>query len=156
MTRYLLIAAALLALVIAGLWFAWLAPALRAGREQQDAARGIRGFQNLKSKWNGAVWAVHYKGIGDAEIRQLVKLDLPDLILLQVTGSQLSDDSFAALGKLSQLQELNLWGTKVTAAGLKHLAALTHLRKLNLTDCGVTFEDVKRLQKSLPDTRIVI
>jgi Leucine Rich repeat len=47
---------------------------------------------------------------------------------------------------LKQLQRLNLSGTKVTDAGLRHLRGLTTLRTLELIDTGITDTGLKNLK----------
>ena len=140
---------------LAVLWFAWLAPKLNQGRDQQAAARKIKGFKGIKTKWHGSVWGLHLTGIGDDELRQLVQADLPELKLLQISKSKLSDAVFAVFSKMPGLIEINLWGTPVSDAALEQLAKLPHLERLNLTNTGVEFKQVDKLQKSLKDTRII-
>ena len=56
--------------------------------------------------------------------------------------------------ELTNLDDLSLWGTKVTDAGLVHLKGLTGLRLLNLWKTQVTGEGVRKLQEALPDCYI--
>jgi hypothetical protein len=49
---------------------------------------------------------------------------------------------------------LNLYGTRVSDDGLKHLAGLKDLQQLDLTKTKVTAGGVRDLQKALPKCRI--
>ena len=55
---------------------------------------------------------------------------------------------------LTQLQWLNLYGTRVTDAGLQHLKGLTRLQSLDLTGSAVTAAGVRDLKKALPKVQI--
>jgi hypothetical protein len=153
MPRILIVGGILLA-VLAVAWFLWLAPTLNRGKAQQAAVKKIKGFQELKGTWSGSVRALHLAAAGDEQLKQLVELDPPDLLRLRITNSKLSDESFALFAKLPQVRILDLSGTPVSDAALSSLAKLTHLEWLNLSDSGVKFEQVKELEKSLPGVRI--
>jgi hypothetical protein len=53
-----------------------------------------------------------------------------------------------------RLQYLDLYGTKVTDAGLVHLAGLSRLDSLNLYCTHVTEKGVENLQRALPSCKI--
>ena len=55
---------------------------------------------------------------------------------------------------LTNLQHLNLDGTKITDAGLPHLKGLTSLKELRLLDTGVTGTAVEELRQALPSLTI--
>ena len=57
----------------------------------------------------------------------------------------MTDAGLKELAGLNQLQELDLYRTKVTDAGLKELAALTQLRTLDLSETAVTDAGLKEL-----------
>ena len=57
---------------------------------------------------------------------------------LQLMGSKVSDAGLQHLKGLTQLQRLDLDGTQVSDAGLNHLKGLTQLRELNLRGTKVT------------------
>lgn len=70
-------------------------------------------------------------------------------------NERITDDGLRALRRMGELQRLELEaGTKITDAGLEHLAGLRSLRQLSLDYTGVTAEGVARLQASLPQTKI--
>lgn len=55
---------------------------------------------------------------------------------------------------LKELTELNLAGTHVTDAELKHLYPLTKLQHVNLANTKVSDEGIRELQKAMPELRI--
>ena len=55
---------------------------------------------------------------------------------------------------LTNLQSLNLHGTKITDAGLAHLKGMTSLESLTLSNTKVTSAGVKHLQTALPKCKI--
>ncbi|CAI5458041.1 unnamed protein product [Closterium sp. Yama58-4] len=74
---------------------------------------------------------------------------LPQLEKLLCNRTDVSDSSLEGIVSLTSLAHLNLWGTKVTDAGLAHLTGLPSLKVLVLAGCkGVTsagMVDVVRL-----------
>ena len=60
------------------------------------------------------------------------------------------------MASLAQLESLNLYGTRVTDAGLAPLAALPRLRRVYLWQTGVTPAGVERLRASAPRLEIVL
>jgi hypothetical protein len=54
------------------------------------------------------------------------------------------------VGRLTGLKRLYLYDTKVTDAGLMHLAGLAQLELVILTGTGVTERGVEGLRKELP------
>ena len=71
--------------------------------------------------------------------------------MAQLTYSKITDAGLKHLAKLKQLTSLDLrscW--RITDGGLKELAKLEQLTKLNLRDTKVTKAGVAQLQKALP------
>jgi hypothetical protein len=58
------------------------------------------------------------------------------------------------LNGLAKLSILELDGTQITDAGLKHLNGLTKLRAIDLIGTQVTQSGVRELQKMLPNAQI--
>jgi len=52
-----------------------------------------------------------------------------------------ADDSLRGVGAVSSLRRIDLYGTAVTAAGLKHLTCLKNLRRLDLGACSLIADD---------------
>jgi uncharacterized membrane protein len=114
---------------------------------------------------------------GDAQLAALEAIG-PQILWLDVSGTQITDASLAAVGKfpnltrlhlnrtaitdagvahlarLSHLEYLNLYGTKITDTGLTPLAGLANLRALYIWQTGVTPQGIDRLKASLP--RLVV
>jgi hypothetical protein len=61
------------------------------------------------------------------------------IFAVDLHGAALDDDWLARLQGFAELRELDLAGTPVTSAGLRHIAALRTLRGLNL--CGTRVDD---------------
>jgi hypothetical protein len=59
------------------------------------------------------------------------------------------------LAKLTKLESVNLYGTKVTDAGVKKLTALTNLKRLYLWQTAVTPAAIEEIKKALPAVEIV-
>ena len=57
--------------------------------------------------------------------------------------------------KLQKLESINLYGTKVTDAGVKKLTALPNLKRLYLWQTAVTPAAIAELQKAMPAVEIV-
>ncbi len=57
---------------------------------------------------------------------------LPNLEKLTVAGMSMGDDGFAAIAKITTLQELRTWHTYQTEAGNSYIATLPHLSTLML------------------------
>jgi len=56
---------------------------------------------------------------------------------------------------VKQLKRLSLATSGMTDAGLDHLAGLTNLEELNVTGTKVTADGIARLQAALPKCKIV-
>lgn len=60
--------------------------------------------------------------------------------------SLITDEAMAYLQELTNLRELDLYGTAITDAGLKNLKALTHLEVLKLSDTQITDAGLENLK----------
>ncbi len=65
-----------------------------------------------------------------------------------------TDDDLALLKPLTDLCLLDLSGSPITDAGLKHLEGLKYLAYITLTDTAVTADGAARLQQTLPNASI--
>ncbi|HJT33112.1 MAG TPA: HEAT repeat domain-containing protein [Pirellulales bacterium] len=70
---------------------------------------------------------------------------LPNLELLNLSGTSIDDAGLAHLVNLKQLAHLQLNNTKITSAGLVHLAGMEQLRSLSLDHCAITDDGLKHL-----------
>ncbi len=66
-----------------------------------------------------------------------------------------SSEDLATVGKLTNLEVLELDECPITDRGLPHLEGLKKLKTLDLKDTKVTATGVERLRKALPGARIV-
>lgn len=60
----------------------------------------------------------------------------------------------ASLPGLSEVRTMNLGRTRITDAGMVHLACLKNLKVLNLHGTQVTDQGINELQKALPELKI--
>ncbi len=108
----------------------------------------------------------HLKGLG--QLRSLILNDseindtgfesikeLPQLWVLFLENTKIGDEGLKHLAGMGQLRCVNLDGTRVTDAGLVHLESLTSLCEVHLSRTAVTDAGVKRLQRALPEAKIV-
>ena len=80
---------------------------------------------------------------------------LGNLEFLGLTGTLVTDAGLQHLAGLQQLRFLTLGHTIVTDAGLESLAGCSRLEALNLKGTEVTAAGVARLQRRLPECRII-
>jgi hypothetical protein len=74
---------------------------------------------------------------------------------LNTPHSKITDAGLAHLAGCKSLIVLDISGTGVTDAGLVHLSSVRNLLELNLTDTNVTDEGVDKLQKALPNLKVI-
>lgn len=86
---------------------------------------------------DGRVWSISFANhaIGDAT---LVPLDDLEPVQLNLTRTQVADETLARLAGHTQLELLNLMATKVTDEGMKHLAGLSEMRTFSVERTAVT------------------
>jgi hypothetical protein len=77
----------------------------------------------------------------------LRRLDaFPKLRVLLVKDTQATDDGLRAVGKLKRLTYLYMWdASKVTDAGIAHLAGLSNLKKIHVSSSQIGDESLKVL-----------
>ena len=90
--------------------------------------------------------------ISDIDLERLK--DLEELLYLDLSGTEITDNGVKNLKRLHQLQFLGLDGTQITDVGLEHLKGLTKLEMLDIRKTKVTNGAVKDLQKALPKLKI--
>jgi len=69
---------------------------------------------------------------------------------LDLQYTSVGDSGMEKISALPQLQGLALSDSKVTDAGLLHLARLKNLRWIELRETNTTIEGIDRLRKALP------
>ncbi|MCH8922564.1 MAG: hypothetical protein IIA67_05390 [Planctomycetes bacterium] len=97
---------------------------------------------NLKGSKITNAGLVHLRGL--TKLRQL-----------HLEKTAVGDEGIAHLKGLAELEYLNLYATKVTDKSLEHLRGLKKLRRLYLWQTDVTDKGVARLEKALPELKIV-
>jgi len=86
----------------------------------------------------------------------LVQLkDLTSLRRLHLERTAVGDTGVKHLQGLANLEYLNLYSTGVTDRSLEHLAGLTKLRKLYVWQTKVTDAGVDKLERALPQLKVV-
>jgi Ran GTPase-activating protein (RanGAP) involved in mRNA processing and transport len=71
----------------------------------------------------------------------------PELTTLDLSETKVGDEAMVAIGQLKKLEDLNLWHTRITDAGLAHLVDLP-LKRLNLDDIyDVTDGSIEHISK---------
>ena len=95
------------------------------------------------------LWAGRYFLSTLSDITPLASLT--NLQVLNISSHQIID--IVPLASLTSLRELDLSGNQIS--DLEPLASLTNLQKLDLKGNPLTQEQIDKLQKALPDCKIV-
>ena len=106
--------------------------------------RGLTNLENLQ---------LRYTQVSDAGLEHL--RGQINLAYLALGDTQISDAGLGHLRGLTNLQHLALDNTKISDVGLEHLRGLTNLTHLDLDNTRVTNAGIEKLQKALPDCRII-
>jgi hypothetical protein len=92
-------------------------------------------------------------GITDAGLASLAKM--PNLTRLEIPETDTGDTGLQWIGKLSALEVLNLYGTHVSDKGLALLASSPKLRRVYLGSTQVTEAGMDALRKRIPGIEII-
>ncbi|MEQ9586857.1 MAG: hypothetical protein RJS97_02745 [Parvibaculaceae bacterium] len=65
-------------------------------------------------------------------------VDIPELVILSLSGTSVGDTEMERIGKLTNLKVLLIGGTQVTDDGLVHLSSLNNLERLGLGDTRIS------------------
>jgi Leucine-rich repeat (LRR) protein len=87
-----------------------------------------------------------------------LKTELPKMTKLKkldLSQTQIGDETLDTIGDIEGLEWLNLWGTQVTDLGLMKLKDLSKLRKIYLWQSKVTEKGAAALKKELPDLEVI-
>ena len=82
------------------------------------------------------------KRVGD-----LTETNLENVTSLNLTSTQITNQSLKDVAKLQDLESIGLGNTKITDAGLKEIAKLKNLISLNLGNTKITDEGLKEVAK---------
>ena len=91
--------------------------------------------------------------ITDAGMRSLRGLTF--LEDLDLSNTRITDQGLADLEALTHLQSLQLQHTAISDAGLAHLCGLRELEELFLQDTKVTLAGINKLKRAVPNLRVV-
>lgn len=81
----------------------------------------------------GELW-LYCSGMDDEFLHLLT--DFPNITRFYLERTEIHDNGMAALGKMRQLEELNLSFNHITDEGLLNISSLTNLTALDLSGCG--------------------
>ena len=153
--RYSLIA--LLVLVVsAGIGISWIAHRMQRSMRQHEAVEaivntggGVRFDFEIDQSGNPLADAAPP---GPAWLRYWVGDDLGTNV---VEAEVQTDNALENIKDLPQLRQLHLFSKGITDAGLEHLEQMNQLEALYLEKTLVTEQGVRKLQKALPNCRII-
>ncbi len=93
---------------------------------------------------------------GDNELEVISRL--PHLEVIDLFGTQLTDDGIKHFASMKSLQEISVsqLDSSFTAKNLEHLASLKNLRRLNVDCRAINMSRVELLKKQLPECAITI
>lgn len=146
-----------------------------------ELAKEFPGAISFESQQSNLVHFTAASMRGNLDDKTFAKLTpvLPQLVSVDLTATEITDQSVATLTaatqlrrirlaetpvtdasidtllKLPQLESINLFGSKVTDSGIRKLAALPNLKNLYLWQTPATPETIQMLKEKLPDCQIV-
>ena len=130
--------------------------------KQQRAFDQIRGFHGKfdvdETRPERPVVRVDlkYYEVSDDEVALLAQVlrAFPQLKSLEFKSTKITDAGLAHLARMSQLQSLVLENAVITNDGLMHIKQLTKLERLDLKGTKVTEAGIVEFRKTLPNARI--
>lgn len=81
---------------------------------------------------------------------------MPQLRVLSLEDTDISDVDLQFVKAFASLEELNLEGTRVTDAGLAHICEMSTLKEVSLKKTGVTNQGVAKLRDSIPSCIVLV
>lgn len=93
----------------------------------------------------GDKYEVSCRQITDDLVRKVIK-HTPQLKILRLYRTAITNDVLEDIGKLEHLEVLDLTDTEISNQGLRHLKTLPRLRKLDLTYCPINSRGLRHLQ----------
>lgn len=78
---------------------------------------------------------------------------MPDVVVLQMANSDVTDQTLSYLAKLKSLRELDVAGSQITDAGVAKLSGLTKLQKLIISRTKVSDHGLGLLLDKLPELK---
>ncbi len=96
------------------------------------------------------------KSAGDQALSYVAELSKPEALrMLNLAGTQVTDEGLKYLEGLKGLETLDISDTNITDEGLKHLEKLSSLRDLRIGDTKVTNEGLADLVAGLPSLDVL-
>jgi hypothetical protein len=106
------------------------------GVEDETFAGVLKGMKKLRKL------DVSNSRIGDESMK--VASEFPEIRILHLYGSAVTDAGYASIGKMAKLEEIRT-SYKITDKGLAELGGLKNLKKLNVWNSDVTMKAVRAL-----------
>ncbi len=113
-----------------------------------DSAEDIAKFRFLNS--------VNFAGnrrVSDRMIQALANQN-KNYIYLSFADDHVTENGIKALAQFKKLKVLDLSGVRLNGKAVNYLAQMKHLEALYVVECGLTANDLQKLEKALPKTRI--
>jgi hypothetical protein len=119
------------------------------GRVERDRGKGIQPIWS--ATFNHAVG----EDLTDAKLATLIDAfnSIPALRDIVLTGTRVTDAGLLHVAKVRNLVSLDVSMTKVTDEGIAHLKGMPKLRDLMIFETKVTRRGVAELRKSIPQLR---
>lgn len=124
-----------------------LAFVMLTGKSDIERIRSLGGvieFKDLNPSLQVVGVFLAEKEIGDDDLRYIQ--NFPELQMLKLPGTAISDAGLPMLQKFSELNELVLNGTRISDDGLERLASLSNLSKLRLQRTKITGQKLSVLE----------
>jgi hypothetical protein len=146
---------------------------LKNTRVDDEGMQGLKGWSHLRTLTLPAAISdaglEHLEGLTSLDKLELnecnritgkslarLKTAAPNLRILSLSKTGLGNDTVGVLSKLTQVHEVFLGGTAVTAEAWPELKKLAHLRVLGLPQHpSITYEKLQELRKALPKTWVL-
>ncbi len=111
-------------------------------------------FESLLQIKDQLIWLnMSNSNVTDENLEKIGQLE--NLIKLNLSGNKISDKGLIHLEKLQSLESLNLFSTEVSHGLLEIIPKLTHLKRLYLSNSNVTNEIVSQLQSEHKNLKII-
>lgn len=124
----------------------------RVGHDDQVTSEQLSSLLQAKDQitWLG----LGATSISDDDVKIIAQLK--NLTKLKLQKTSISDESMKLIAnELKHLSVLNVYGTQITDEGLAHLSGMTSLKQLYIWQTQTTAEGIEELKRSLSDVEVV-